>query len=227
MQFSYFADVVDVNENEEYQSEEEEDTLEMIDSQDVPVDFSPNLDDDEEEGEEEEERSRSQQFVTSKGITGVQYQVMDKNKDFSAIKYQTKSTYLSQNERRIKRELQKIHLYDYYCSKCDSDFSSESRKEQHICKPIEGDAINYAIKVVQQHLASGSIYITSVNSNNVDNESFHIQDLLLQGLTQANFTLANSETFRPCWAIRPGFDINKKISTILINIINININIGV
>ena len=106
--------------------------------------------------------------------------------------------YKSQQDKSFQIALDRIELFQYYCSKCDNDFTKQSSLEGHICKPSEGDALNFAIKVTKDHINSGSITITSVNANE-NNNHFSIEDLLPEG-----FTVCQEETFEPMWVVRPG-----------------------
>jgi hypothetical protein len=60
-----------------------------------------------------------------------------------------------------------------------SDFSSKSRKERHICKPIEGDALNFAIKKAEEFINSGGILITaSKDEDQTHNQTYEINDMI-------------------------------------------------
>ena len=68
--------------------------------------------------------------------------------------------------------------------------------DRHICKPIEGDALNFAIKVTYDHITNGGISVSSVDA--VHDELFEIDDLLTEDMLEVT-----EELFEPLWAIRP------------------------
>ena len=131
-------------------------------------------------------------------MTQVHYKIIDPSKQFNSVKCVTKIKYKTQNDKLFNKAQDRIDLFQYYCSKCDTDFSSKSTKERHICKPLEGDALNYAVGVANDHINNGGILVTSVSDIQNDLETFTIEDLIPE-----NFESVKLEIFEPNWAARP------------------------
>ena len=159
MQYSHYPDYKEPDQDEylsdDHDSEEEQDN-------------------DENDGNEETQSNDFQDtpgFIKSQGITEVLYKIIDPNKEFQRIQQKTKVKYKTKNDKKYIKAQDRIDLFQYYCSKCDNDFSSKSTKERHNCIQIEGDALNYAIKVANEHIKSGAITFICANANQTEEET--------------------------------------------------------
>ena len=124
------------------------------------------------------------------------------NRQFLQAAQKTKTKYKTQQQKSFIKAQDRIEVFQYYCSNCDNDFTTQSSMDRHICKPLEGDALNFSIGVTSTHLLNGGIVITSVDTveGSGNTPTFSIDDLLpLQPVS-----IASEEVFEPKWAIRPG-----------------------